>query len=131
VSTGDFSDKDWSHCLKLAQAEVEATLNSLPAELRVAVRKVALTYEHVPNAALMADGIEPDTLGLFVGDPWPDCVQGRELIPSQIILFLQNIWEVAEADEESFKGETHTTLMHELGHYLGLDEDDLDERGLA
>ncbi len=131
MSTGDFSDKDWGHCLRLAQAEVAATLSSLPAELRTAARKLALTYERVPNAALIADGIEPDTLGLFVGDPWPDCVQGRQLIPSQIILFLQNIWELAEGDEEFFKEETHATLMHELGHYLGLDEDDLDERGLA
>jgi len=131
VSTGHFSDKDWTHCLRLAQAEVEATLRSLPAELRAAARKVALTYEHVPNADLIADGIEPDTLGLFVGDPWADSVQGRQPIPSQIILFLQNIWELAEGEEEFFKEETHTTLVHELGHYLGLDEDDLDERGLA
>src|SRR5713226_251502 len=131
MSNGHFSDKDWSHCLKLAQAEVEATLSSLPAELCVAARKVALTYEHVPNAALIADGIEPDTLGLFVGEPWAESVQCGQPIPSQIILFLQNIWELAEGDEEFFKEETHTTLVHELGHYLGLDEDDLDERGLA
>ena len=32
--------------------------------------------------------------------------------------------------EESFEEEVGITFMHELGHYLGLDEDDLDERGL-
>jgi len=131
VSTGHFNDKDWSHCLRLAQAEVDTTLSSLPAELRTAARKLVLTYERAPNAALIADGIEPDTLGLFVGDPWADSVQGRHPMPSQIILFLQNIWELAEGNGKIFKEETHATLMHELGHYLGLDEEDLDERGLA
>ena len=51
-------------------------------------------------------------------------------MPPQIILFLGNIWELAEGDEESFCDEVRTTLLHELGHYLGLDEDDLTERGL-
>ena len=32
--------------------------------------------------------------------------------------------------EEIFADEVHTTFMHELGHFLGLDEDDLYERGL-
>ena len=35
-----------------------------------------------------------------------------------------------EGDEEEFRFEVRTTLMHELGHYLGLDEEELDERGL-
>ena len=35
-----------------------------------------------------------------------------------------------EEDEEIFREEVHTTYLHELGHYLGLDEDDLFDRGL-
>ncbi len=131
MSSSRFSDKDWNHCRRLAQAEVEATLGALPAALRDTARELAITYERVPNAALIAEGIEPDTLGLFVGDPLADASQGLQPIPSQIILFLQNIWELAEGDDVVFKEETHATFMHELGHYLGLDEDDLDERGLA
>jgi hypothetical protein len=37
---------------------------------------------------------------------------------------------IADADEEIFREEVHTTYLHELGHYLGLDEDDLFDRGL-
>ena len=38
--------------------------------------------------------------------------------------------DFAEEDEEFFCDEVHTTYLHELGHYLGLDEDELTERGL-
>ena len=51
-------------------------------------------------------------------------------LPPQIILFLENIWELAEEDEAVYREEIRTTLLHELGHYLGLDEIDLEERGL-
>jgi predicted Zn-dependent protease with MMP-like domain len=51
-------------------------------------------------------------------------------LPPQIILFRENIWDQAEQDEEWFLDEVHTTYLHELGHYLGLDEDELIERGL-
>lgn len=51
-------------------------------------------------------------------------------MPPQIILFLENIWEYAEGDAGVYRVEVRTTLLHELGHYLGLDEDDLAERGL-
>ena len=65
-----------------------------------------------------------------------DCSLGRSLrtrgssLPPQIILFLENLWDFAEGDEEIFRDEVHTTFLHELGHYLGLDEDELTERGL-
>ncbi|MBL9137881.1 MAG: metallopeptidase family protein, partial [Verrucomicrobiales bacterium] len=51
-------------------------------------------------------------------------------LPSQILLFLENLWEFSEEDEEIFLDEVQTTYLHELGHYLGLDEIDLEERGL-
>ena len=51
-------------------------------------------------------------------------------MPPQIILFLQNLWVFVRGDEALFREEVRTTLLHELGHYLGLDEDDLTERGL-
>jgi predicted Zn-dependent protease with MMP-like domain len=51
-------------------------------------------------------------------------------VPAQIILFLENIDEMVDGDEEEFRDEVRVTLIHELGHYLGLDEDELDRRGL-
>lgn len=119
---------DWKRLCSLALVQVETTLAELPAPLREQARKLPVTFEPRPNRDLVADGIEPDTLGLFVG---PEFAQEDAVpMPPQIILFLENIWDMVEADEDFFREEIHTTLLHELGHYLGLDEDDLTERGL-
>jgi len=121
---------DWQELHALALEEVEATLASLPAPLRDRAQALPVTFERRPNAAYRRDGIEPDTLGLFVGPEFAYEETTALPLPPQIILFLENIWDLAEADEEFFREEVHTTLLHELGHYLGLDEDDLSERGL-
>ena len=112
----------------LALLEVEATVAVLPKPLRDQAEKLPVTFERVPNAGLQADGIEADTLGLFTGAEFAD--EGNVPLPPQIILFLENLWDFAEGDEEIFRDEIHTTYLHELGHYLGLDEDELTERGL-
>jgi len=119
---------DWEKLQELALAEVEATLAALPKPLRERAEKLPVTFERQPNAGLQADGIEPDTLGLFTGPEFAD--EGNVPIPPQIILFLENLWDFAEGDDETFRDEVHTTFLHELGHYFGLDEDELTERGL-
>jgi len=119
---------DWKKLRTLALAEVEATLAALPEPLRERAAKLPVTFERTPNAGLQADGIEADTLGLFTGAEFAE--EGNVPLPPQIILFLENLWEFAEANEEIFRDEVHTTYLHELGHYLGLGEDELTERGL-
>jgi predicted Zn-dependent protease with MMP-like domain len=119
---------NWKKLQSSALAEVEATLATLPKPLRERAEKLAVTFERQPNAGLQADGIEPDTLGLFTGPEFAD--EGNVPLPPQIILFLENIWDFSEGDEGIFGDEVHTTFLHELGHYLGLDEDELTERGL-
>jgi predicted Zn-dependent protease with MMP-like domain len=121
---------DWQKLHALALAEVKATLAALPEPLRDRAQALPVTFERYPNSAHVRDGIEPDTLGLFVGPEFAHEETSTLPLPPQIILFLENIWDLAEADEELFREEVHTTCLHELGHYLGLDEDDLFERGL-
>jgi predicted Zn-dependent protease with MMP-like domain len=121
-------ETDWNRLQELARTEIEATLGELPEPLREQARALPVTFEHVPNAGLQADGIEADTLGLFTGHEFAD--SGMEVLPPQIILFLENLWDFAEGDEGVFCDEVHTTFMHELGHFFGLDEEDLAERGL-
>jgi predicted Zn-dependent protease with MMP-like domain len=119
---------NWQQLLRLASDEIEATLADLPAPLRERARQLPVTFERVPNAALLTDGIEADTLGLFTGAEFAE--EGQVPMPPQIILFLENLWEFADQHEEVFLDEVRTTYLHELGHYLGLNEDDLFERGL-
>ena len=112
----------------IAAAEVSATVAALPPPLREQAQKLPVTFERVPNDDLVADGIESDTLGLFTGPEFAD--EEHSTLPPQIILFLENIWDLAEEDEQFFREEVRTTFLHELGHYLGLDEDELSARGL-
>ena len=119
---------DWEKICALASEEVERTLMALPEPLRAQAGQLPVTLERIPNADLQADGIEPDTLGLFTGPEFAD--EGKVPLPPQIILFLENLWDLAGGSEKIFREEVRTTFLHELGHYLGLDEDELTERGL-
>ncbi len=121
---------DWNNLHALALAEVRATLAALPEPLRDRAQALPVTFERVPNEAHLRDGIYPDTLGLFVGPEFAYEQTTGFPVPPQIILFLENLWDFAEGDEDYFREEVHTTYLHELGHYLGLDEDDLFDRGL-
>lgn len=125
---GQLTLNDWKKLKALAVEEIEATLADLPEPLRERAKQLPVTFEPAPNAGLIADGIEADSLGLFTGAEFAE--EGQVPMPPQIILFLENLWDFAERDEEIFLDEVHTTYLHELGHYLGLNEDDLFERGL-
>ncbi len=118
----------WPKLQRLALEEIEATLAELPAPLRERAKQLPVTFEPAPNADLVADGIAADSLGLFTGAEFTE--EGHVPLPPQIILFLENLWDFAEQNEEIFCHEVNITYLHELGHYLGLDEDDLFERGL-
>jgi predicted Zn-dependent protease with MMP-like domain len=119
----------WSNLLATAREEVAEILDALPRALQEAARALPVTYERRPGARLLDDGADPDLLGLFVGDPHAEGGL-HSMLPPQILLFLENLWEFSEADWDLFRDEVQTTYLHELGHYLGLDEIDLEERGL-
>ncbi len=120
----------WSRILSLAQEEVRATLAELPEELRERALPLPVVYERFPGADMLDDVVQEDTLGLFVGEAFPDGEGGPSPLPPQILLFLENLWDFAEHDEETYLDEVHITYVHELGHYLGLNEEELEERGL-
>jgi hypothetical protein len=88
---------NWEKLCAVASGEVEATLVALPKPLRERAKKLAVTFERIPNAGLQADGIEPDTLGLFTGPEFAD--EGHVPMPPQIILFLENLWDLAGGKE--------------------------------
>jgi len=112
----------------VALSEVETTLKALPEPLRSRAEKLPVIFERHPSAELQTEGIEADTLGLFTG---AEFVEENDVpLPPQIILFLENIWSFAETNEKHFREEVRTTFLHELGHYLGLNEEELTERGL-
>ncbi len=121
----------WNTLLDWAQAEVERTLHALPPDLRTRAEPLPVICEPLPNDDLVADGVDADLLGLFVGEELAATGATLAPMPAQIFLFLDNLWDYTDGDKQRFLEEVRTTYLHELGHYLGLDEDDLDARGLG
>lgn len=114
---------------QIAQRVIAETLGELPAELRAAAQSVPVCLEDWPDDALVDDGLAPDILGLFIGAPRHEQEYAAGP-PSQIILYLENILAECEDAGTKFDEEVRRTYLHELGHYLGLDEEDLTERDL-
>jgi predicted Zn-dependent protease with MMP-like domain len=121
---------DLARLTQLAADAVGAAQRQLPPDLRALARGVAVHYEQAPAPDVLAEGFEPDILGLFTGAP-----HGTELVndnptPPQILLYLVSLWEFAGEDEIVFRDEVRLTYLHELGHFLGWDEDEVAARGL-
>lgn len=105
-------------------------MRSLTPHLRIRAARLPVSFESVPNAAIIDDGFDPDLRGLFAGKAFGEEESGTIDLPAEIILFRDNPWDFADGDDSLFREEVRTTYLHDLGHYPGLDELDLEERGL-
>lgn len=121
---------EYPKLVELAANVVGATQRQLPSTLRPLALNVAVHYEAAPGEDVLAEGFEPDILGLFTGSPHGTELENDNPLPPQIMLYLENLWDFAEEDVDVFREEVRTTYLHELGHYFGWDEDDLAARGL-
>lgn len=119
-----------SRLLSIASEAVSRTQRELPPDVLRAARAVPVRFEPRPGPDLLAEGLEPDLLGLFTGNPVGEEHQGGATMPPQIYLYTANLWDYAEGDVDAFRDEVRLTYLHELGHYLGWDEDQIAERGL-
>lgn len=116
---------------RMAQKAVAALRRELPPEMAAHAAEVPVVYLARPSKAMVReDGLDPDLLGLFVGPNRAEGVESGDPLPPEILLFLDNLWDYAEGDEETFREEVRVTYYHELGHYLGLEEGELEDRGL-
>ena len=115
---------------EIAAATVAATQRTLPPKLRPLALAVPVHYEAAPHPSVLAEGFEPDILGLFTGSPHGSELAHDQPAPPEILLYLENLWDLAEGDEAVFREEARLTYLHELGHYFGWDEDELTARGL-
>ena len=116
------------------QRLVEEAIDSIPARFAGHVRNVAIVIEETPSAALLAEMeiAPPDTLlGLYQGTPLTERHWDHAFdLPDRVLLFQRPIEDDAEADGDVV-GVIGETLIHELGHYFGLSEDeimDIEER---
>jgi predicted Zn-dependent protease with MMP-like domain len=117
-----------SRLARIASDVVVETQRELPPEILEVARGVPVRFEPAPGPDLLAEGFEPDILGLFTGTPHGPPDPGGD--PARIYLYTANLWDFAEGDEAAFRQEARLTYLHELGHFLGWDEDQLAARGL-
>lgn len=120
---------NWNELSQTALEEVQRLVRSLPRVIRVKAESLAVLFEQRPRQALRKEGIAADTLGLFEGPSLRDSEDGAST-PPHIILYLANLWDATGPDEKQYRAEVRTTYLHELGHYLGLAEADLEAREL-
>ncbi len=122
--TTENPDAAFDELTRIAEEEVREVVQDLPPEIRSRAEAIPVFFERVPGRDDVDDTIFPDTLGLFDEGP------GDPSMP-RIRLWLLNIWDYAGGDEAVFREEARITFLHELGHALGWDEDDLEDRGLG
>jgi predicted Zn-dependent protease with MMP-like domain len=93
---------------------VRRALDELPADLAAHLENVAVVVEE-------EDPEDPDLFGLFESHPY---------LPAKITVFRLPLVE-AFPDPDELEREIRITVLHELAHYFGIDEDSLDQLGYS
>jgi len=117
---------------------VEEALGALPAKFRKRIHNVAVLVESVPprqlsrrgsrNAGIIdSDDAENLVLGVFEGVPTTKkSVFDLSAGPDRIVLYQKNI-EAVCSNEDEIRKEIRQTVLHELGHYFGMTETQLED----
>ncbi|HEY1369814.1 MAG TPA: metallopeptidase family protein [Gaiellaceae bacterium] len=100
---------------------VQRALVSLPQELRDAIRNVEISVEDEHPE-------DPDLFGLYEGVPLPERGDWAGSLPDRIRIFRLPLEESFD-DPAELEDEIRITVLHELAHYFGIDEDRLEELG--
>src|SRR5262249_59001979 len=109
---------------------VADALRSIPKRFRDAMSNLAIVVEDEPSATLLDEmSVEPpDTLfGLYQGTPLTERAWDYgNVLPDRILLF-QGPHEREAEDEDDIVVSVGETLIHEIGHYFGMSEDEIQE----
>lgn len=104
------------------EEHVRAALDSLPPELARALENVAVVVED-------ENPEDPDLFGLYHGVPLPERGSGYAgALPDKISIYRLPLEDEFE-DPAELEEEIRITVLHELAHYFGIDEDRLAELG--
>lgn len=113
------------------EALVERALAELPEEFKGALDNVAVMVEDEPSEEdLESVGIDPDDpdeddlLGLYQGVPLRDRDSFYSALPDRVLIYRGPILRACDTRREVIR-EIRDTVQHELGHYFGLEEDEL------
>jgi predicted Zn-dependent protease with MMP-like domain len=110
--------------IEISQARFEEmvgeALDTLPTELARVMRNVVVVVE---------DGTDPHLLGLYEGIPLTERLSDYSaVLPDKITIFRRAICARCDSDADVVD-EVRTTVVHEVGHHFGIDDDRLHELG--
>jgi len=123
---------------EMSEEEFLTVAKEVVAELDEPIRKVleetSFFVQPFPADDLLREGdppLDPQLLGLFVGRSLLEqSTQDSGGLPTTMYLFQNNLQRSVESRKE-LEEEIRITVLHEIGHHLGWDEEELEERGLA
>ncbi|MGA2139512.1 MAG: metallopeptidase family protein [Verrucomicrobiia bacterium] len=121
--------------MKLTASEfeklVEDGLTLIPEEIRSRISNVQLVIEEEPSDELLDElGVPPDEMlfGLYTGVPLTERTVEYSALPDRIIIFRRPLLEEFDNPLE-IRREVARTVIHEVAHHFGIDEDRLAELG--
>ena len=109
---------------------VRRVIAELPSDLRTLAERIPVFCEWEMAEHWLEEGVADDSMGLFSGPALNEPTDLGCLEPPSITFFLAELWDYCGEDLPTFDEEVRITYIHEFGHYLGLDESELEARGL-
>ena len=113
--------------------EVAKVINRLPRQFRKGLQNIEIVVEERPTRDLLFSvGLDPryDTLyGLYQGVPLPErSALYPPILPDKITIFSEPLLRDF-SDPEDLREQIHATVIHEIAHYFGFDDDEIDKLG--
>ena len=109
------------------EALVERALEQLPGEFAELLDNIVVVIENEPEPSLKADmgmGEEEELLGLYQGVPFGERGSGYSALPDQVVLYRGPLVRISRDRRELIR-EVRDTLVHEIGHYFGLSDEEM------
>jgi predicted Zn-dependent protease with MMP-like domain len=110
---------------------VQQALEDLPEPFAAHLDEMAVEIQTRPSRKMLAEqGLGEDDLllGLYVGAPLTERSVEAAGLPDRIYIFQEDI-ELCSDSEAELVQQVRVTVLHELGHHFGMDEDDLERLG--
>ena len=106
------------------EEHVRRALETLPPDLREAMSNVAIVVEE-------ENPDDPDLFGLYLGVPLVerDSSTYQGVLPDKIAIYRRPLEEEFSDDPDVLEDEIRITVLHEVAHHFGIDEDRLEELG--
>jgi predicted Zn-dependent protease with MMP-like domain/Flp pilus assembly protein TadD len=118
--------------LEFFNGSVAEAIDNLPRSIREYVQDVPVLVEDYPSDDLMdEESVSPQILGIYIGTPRTETGPSHQPTDvTRVILFKKNLEKICR-DRDELIDQIQITLRHEIGHHLGLSEEDMERLGLA